>query len=231
MTKTALTAILLPASYLLGGIPTGYVIGRIKGIDIRQHGSGNPGTANVYRILGKWPGMLTFAADFLKGFMPAMIAMQFFYIASSSADFSKGHWWIPVTAGGLAIAGHIWTPFLGFKGGKGVATAAGVFTALLPWPTAGAFVVFAIAVAITHHISVGSMSASVALPVLCYIFNKCGKLPLTIKPEDQTPFIFMAIVVCAIIFYTHISNVRRILQGRELSFKHKADGVTNEKKD
>ncbi|MEI7530203.1 MAG: glycerol-3-phosphate 1-O-acyltransferase PlsY [Elusimicrobiota bacterium] len=230
MTKTTLTAILLPASYLLGGIPTGYVIGRLKGIDIRKHGSGNPGTANVYRTLGKGPGILTFLADFLKGFMPAMIAMQFFYIPAS-ADFSKGHWWIPVAAGGLAIAGHIWTPFLGFKGGKGVATAAGVFAALLPWPTAGAFIVFAIAVAITHHISVGSMSASVALPLLCYILNKCGKLPLTIKPEDQMPFISMAVAVCAIIFYTHISNIRRILQGRELSFKHKADGTTNEKKD
>ncbi len=230
MTKDALTAILLPASYLLGGIPTGYIIGRVKGIDIRQHGSGNPGTANVYRTLGRGPGILTFLVDFLKGFLPAMIAMQFFYI-TASADFSKGHWWIPVTAGALAIAGHIWTPFLGFKGGKGVATAAGVFTALLPWPTAGAFVVFAIAVALTHHISVGSMSASVALPLLCYLLNKCGKLPYTVKPADQAPFIGLAGVVCAIIFYTHISNIRRILQGRELSFKHKAAGAADEKKD
>jgi len=229
MTKTALTTILLPASYLLGSVPSGYVIGRLKGIDIRQHGSGNPGTANVYRTLGAGPGILTFLADFLKGFLPAMIAMQFFYISSAN-DFSKGHWWIPVAAGGLAIAGHIWTPFLGFKGGKGVATAAGVFMALLPWPTAGAFVVFAIAVAITHHISVGSMSASVALPLLCYLMNKTDRLPFTIHPGDQLPFILMAVVVCAVIFCTHISNIRRILQGKELSFKHKGDGTANEKK-
>jgi len=215
MTKTALTAVLLPASYLLGGIPTGYVIGRLKGIDIRKFGSGNPGTANVYRTLGKWPGMLTFSVDFLKGFVPAYLAIKFFYVEAGLYN-EAGHWWIPVAAGGLAIAGHIWTPFLGFRGGKGVATAAGVFMALLPWPTAGAFVVFAIAVALTHHISVGSMSASVALPVLCYILNK----------REQLPFTIMAIVVCGIIFYTHISNIRRILQGRELSFKHAA----NEKK-
>ena len=164
MTNTYIGLLFL-ASYLLGGIPTGYIIGRIKGIDIRRHGSGNPGTANVYRTLGKWPGILTFTVDFLKGFAPAMMAKYFFYI-EASADFSRGHWWIPVTAGALAIAGHIWTPFHSFHGGKGVATAAGVFMALLPVPTAGAFVVFGVAVAITHHIFRGSMSAAVAAGAL-----------------------------------------------------------------
>jgi acyl phosphate:glycerol-3-phosphate acyltransferase len=204
MTTTVLTAVLLIASYFLGGIPTGYILGRIHGIDIRKFGSGNPGTANVYRTLGKGPGIITFCVDFLKGFLPAHLAIRFFYIEA-------GHWWIPVAAGGLAIAGHIWTPFLGFKGGKGVATAAGVFMALLPLPTAGAFVVFVLAVAATHHISVGSMSASVALPVLCFFMS---------RTPGQKPFNIMAVVVCAVIFYTHIANIRRILQGRELSFKH-----------
>lgn len=207
------------ASYLLGGIPTGYIIGRFKGIDIRQHGSGNPGTANVYRTLGKVPGIATFAADFLKGFVPAMSAMHFFY-AEGAAGFSRGHWWIPVTAGALAIAGHIWTVFLNFHGGKGVATAAGVFMALLPVPTAGAFVVFALAVALTHHISVGSMAASVALPVLC----------LFLASGPQRPFTLLALAVCALIFYTHISNIRRILKGAELSFKHRGAGGPGEDK-
>ncbi len=214
MTKTTIvTTLLLIASYLLGGIPTGYIIGRIKGIDIRKFGSGNPGTANVYRILGKWPGIITFIVDFLKGFIPAYVAIKFFYLGA-------GHWWIPVTAGGLAIAGHIWTPFLSFKGGKGVATASGVFMALLPLPTVGAFIFFSLAVAITHHISVGSITASVVLPILCFILNK--------NPE-QKPFTIMAIVVCGIIFYTHIANIRRILKGQELSFKHKKSGATDEK--
>ncbi len=204
MEKQTLTAGLLFTSYFLGGIPTGYIIGRMKGIDIRKFGSGNPGTANVYRTLGKGPGIATFLVDFLKGFVPAYVAIKAFYIGA-------GHWWIPVAAGALAIAGHIWTPFLGFRGGKGVATAAGVFMALLPLPTTGAFAVFALAVAATGHISVGSMSASVALPILCFAL---GGSPA------QRPFNIMAIVVCAVIFYTHISNIRRILQGRELSFKH-----------
>ena len=207
--------LLFIASYILGGIPAGYIIGRLKGIDIRQHGSGNPGTANVYRTLGKIPGLLTFAADFLKGFVPTLIAAQYFFDPANYADFSKGHWWIPVTAGALAIAGHIWTPFLNFKGGKGVATAAGVFMALLPVPTAGAFVVFAIAVGITSHISVGSMAASVALPVLC----------LALAKDYQRPFTLLALTVCILIFYTHIANIRRILKGAELSFKHKREGA------
>ena len=210
--------LLFTASYLLGGIPTGYIIGRFKGIDIRQHGSGNPGTANVYRTLGKLPGILTFTVDFLKGFVPAMLAMHYFY-AEGSADFSKGHWWIPVTAGALAIAGHIWTIFLSFHGGKGVATAAGVFMALLPVPTAGAFVVFGIAVGITSHISVGSMSAAVALPILC----------LFLASANQRPFTLLALTVCALIFYTHIANIRRILKGAELSFKHRGAGGPGEK--
>jgi len=211
MSKDTLTACLLASSYFLGGIPTGYIVGRIKGIDIRKFGSGNPGTANVYRTLGMWPGMITFTVDFLKGFAPAMIAMRFFYL-EGVGDFSRGHWWIPVAAGGLAIAGHIWTPFLSFKGGKGVATSAGVFMALLPLPTVGAFIGFGLAVALTRHISVGSMAASVVLPIMCFILNR--------HPE-QKPFTIMAIAVCCIIFYTHISNIRRILQGRELSYKHK----------
>jgi glycerol-3-phosphate acyltransferase PlsY len=210
--------LLFVASYVLGGIPTGYIIGRLKGIDIRQHGSGNPGTANVYRTLGKVPGIVTFIADFLKGFAPTMVATHYFFIPGSM-DFSKGHWWIPVTAGALAIAGHIWTIFLNFKGGKGVATAAGVFTALLPLPTAGAFVVFIIAVATTSHISVGSMAASISLPLFCFALSK----------DYQRPFTILALVVCALIIYTHISNIRRILAGRELSFKHKKEEAGGKK--
>ena len=211
--------LLFVSSYILGGIPTGYIVGRCHGIDIRQHGSGNPGTANVYRTLGKLAGITTFAVDFLKGYVPTLIAAQYFFDPNNYADFSKGHWWIPVTAGALAIAGHIWTPFLGFKGGKGVATAAGVFMALIPVPTAGAFVVFAIAVAITSHISVGSMSASVALPILCFVLAK----------DYQKPFTLLALTVCVLIFYTHIANIRRSLKGKELSFHHKEGGGAEKK--
>lgn len=186
-------------SYLLGSIPTGYLIGRLKGIDIRKHGSGNPGTANVYRTLGKWPGIITFAIDFLKGFFPAFIAVKL---------FPENYPLIIVTAA-ACIAGHIWTVFLNFRGGKGVATSAGVFMAFLPAPTALAFLVFGLAVALTKHISVGSMSAAVFLPVFCLLFS------------SPVPFAVLAFLVCALIIYTHIPNIKRIYSGKELTFHHK----------
>ncbi|MEA3306856.1 MAG: glycerol-3-phosphate 1-O-acyltransferase PlsY [Elusimicrobiota bacterium] len=194
---------LMIISYVFGAIPTGYVLGKyLKGIDIRDYGSGNPGTANVYRTLGKWAGITTFAGDFLKGFLPTVLAMGFFYQRT-------GHWWIPVLAGAVAIAGHIWTPFLKFKGGKGVATSAGVFTAIMPLPILGALIVFTIIVAITKHISLGSMGASIVLPFLSFYF------------KSYFPLSIMAILVCALIFCTHIPNIRRIISGKELSYKHK----------
>jgi len=221
---TSQTILLFITSYVLGAIPTGYIVGRLHGIDIRRHGSGNPGTANVYRTLGKWAGLITFAVDFFKGFVPTIIAAHYFLLPGT-ADFSRGHWWIPVTAGALAISGHIWTVFLNFHGGKGVATSAGVFAALLPLPTALAFAVFLAVVALTGHISAGSMSASVALPIFCFILAK----------DYQRPFTILALCVCILIFYTHIGNIKRIISGKELSFKHKTEdkdrqAAENEKK-
>ncbi len=186
-------------SYILGSIPTGYLIGRLKGLDIRQHGSGNPGTANVYRTLGKWPGIITFAIDFLKGFFPAFVAAKLF----------PENYALIIIVAAACIAGHIWTIFLNFKGGKGVATSAGVFMAFLPAPTALAFLVFSIAVAITKHISVGSISAAITLPIFCFVF------------DSPLPFSILAFLVCALIIYTHIPNIKRIYAGKELTFHHK----------
>ncbi|MBO4555679.1 MAG: glycerol-3-phosphate 1-O-acyltransferase PlsY [Elusimicrobiales bacterium] len=204
-------AFLFVLSYVLGGIPTGYIIGRMNGIDIRKVGSGNPGTANVLRNLGLPAGLLTLLVDFMKGFLPTWIAVHFMFDPNNTVWFSRGHWWIPVTVGALAIAGHIWTVFLNFRGGKGVATSAGVFAALLPVPLALAFGVFLITVAITKHISVGSMAASVVLPFFCYFFSD----------PYQKPFTILAFCVCLLIFCTHISNIRRILRGEELTYRKK----------
>lgn len=191
--------ILMIVSYILGGIPTGYIIGKYwKGIDIRQYGSGNPGTANVYRTLGKWPGIITFVIDFTKGIGPTLAAAYFF----------PENYTIIITCGALTIVGHIWTIFLGFKGGKGVATSAGVFSVLIPLPILGAFVIFALAVQITKHISIGSICAALVLPALSFIF------------KSPVPYSVMAIIVCGLILYTHIPNIKRILRGKELLYKH-----------
>lgn len=202
------TPVLMAASYLLGGIPSGYLIARaLKGIDIRQHGSGNPGAANVYRTVGKWAGWCTFALDASKGFIPVLIARHYY----------PQQYLTIILCGALAITGHMWTVFLGFRGGKGVATSAGVFGAVLPLPTLAAFMVFILAVALSGHISVGSMCAGIVLPVLSFALGY------------PAPLSAMAAVVSALILYKHIPNLKRILAGRELAFKDGgragADGV------
>jgi len=186
-------------SYVLGGIPTGYLVGKMHGIDIREYGSGNPGTANVYRTLGAKAGIITFITDFFKGLGPVLLAVNLF----------PGNYTVIILCGAAAIAGHIWTIFLNFKGGKGVATSAGVFTAILPLPVLGAFIVFVIAVSATKHISIGSMAASITLPILSFYLKM------------SSPYSIMALIVCALILHTHIPNIRRILKGQELSYKHK----------
>jgi len=199
--------VLMCASYVLGGIPSGYLIARsVKGIDIRQHGSGNPGAANVYRIVGKWAGWATFLMDSLKGFIPVMLAKHYY----------PDNIWIPVICGSLAIFGHMWTIFLKFKGGKGVATSAGVFGALLPFPVLLGAVAFVISVALSGHISVGSITAAAVVPVASFAMK-----------EYPPAFSVLVAVVCAIIIYKHIPNIKRLLKNQELAFK---DGSAPEDK-
>ena len=186
-------------SYLAGGIPTGYLIARrLKGIDIREHGSGNPGAANVYRVVGHGAGAATLLVDALKGFFPVLLARYLF----------PSTYWVQILCGASAIIGHDWTIFLGFRGGKGVATSAGVFLALLPKPILGALAVFAVGVALTGHISVGSMGAALLFPFFSLLFKE--PLPLTL----------MAAAASCLILIKHIPNFRRIVLGRELHFSH-----------
>lgn len=187
-------------SYLAGGIPTGYlVVWRLKGFDIRTKGSGNPGTANVYRIAGAKAGAITLAVDALKGWLPVLLAMRLY---PDRLD-------VPVLCGAAAIIGHDWTPFLRFSGGKGVATSAGVFFALMPLPMTLSTLVFIAGVWVTGHISVGSMVASAALPFLNMAFS--GAFALT----------WMAAAASALILYKHIPNIRRLLERKELHLHEK----------
>jgi glycerol-3-phosphate acyltransferase PlsY len=191
--------LLLVVSYLLGSIPSGYYIARqLKGIDIRDHGSGNPGAANVYRTVGRWAGWLTLLLDAAKGYAAIALAIHF---------YPQNHWLI-VTCGILAIFGHMWTIFLNFKGGKGVATSAGIFAAMLPLPTTIAFAVFATFVAISKHISVGSMAAAITLPLLSFILL-----------DHPMPYSIMASFIAIVVLYKHIPNIKRLMSDKELVFK------------
>lgn len=195
--------LLMLFSYLMGGIPSGYLITRfLKDIDIRKHGSGNPGAANVYRVVGKWAGWATMILDAAKGFIPVQLVFYF---------YPNNHW-LAITCGSLAIIGHIWTVFLRFKGGKGVSTSLGVFGAMLPFPTLIAFTVFAAAVAISGHISVGSILAAFVLPIASFF--------VTDRHYSQF-FSVMVSLVSALIIYKHIPNIKRLLSKKELPF---ADG-------
>ncbi len=186
---------LLILAYLSGGIPTGYlVVRRLKGYDIRTRGSGNPGTANVYRNAGALAGAITLAVDALKGYLPVCLCRCLF----------PGHEGLAIAAGAAAVFGHNWTIFLGFKGGKGVATSAGVFFALLPGPMAVGVVAFAAAVFVSGHISVGSMVGASVLPVAAAALGAPGM------------DVAAAAASAALIVYKHIPNIRRLRQNREL---------------
>lgn len=186
---------LLALGYLAGGIPTGYlVVKKLKGVDIRTLGSGNPGTANVYRNAGSLAGGITLLVDALKGFLPVCLSLA----------------WEPrrpelaIAVGAAAIIGHNWTPFLGFRGGKGVATSGGVFLALLPAPMAATFVFFALAVKLSGHISVGSMTGAVVLPIAAVALGA------------QTAYCIAAALAGALIIYKHIPNIQRLRKNKEL---------------
>ena len=193
-----LTISALVLSYFLGAIPSGYLITKkIKGFDIRNYGSGNPGAANVYRIVGKKAGWATFICDALKGAVPVLLAK---FLAPDIV-------WLPIACGFMAICAHMWTVFLKFRGGKGVATSAGVFGALLPMPTAIAFLSFVLVVWKTGRISPGSILACVVLPLAAWLTGA------------SLPYIIFCAIVAAIVIYKHIPNIKRMLANKELNFE------------
>ena len=193
-------------SYFLGSVPTGYLIAkRVMDIDIRQHGSGNPGAANVYRIVGKWDGVSTFLIDACKGFIPVCLARH----------FCPDNYWVAIACGVIAILGHMWTIYLKFRGGKGVATSAGVFAALLPIPTALAFLSFVLCVWKWGRISIGSICACIVLPIASFFI---GDHPMGVN--------IMVTAISALVIYKHVPNIKRLLEQKELKFE---DGAKKRK--
>lgn len=181
-------------AYLLGSIPTGYLLAKwLKGIDIREHGSGNPGATNVFRVVGKTAGILTLMIDCLKGYLPVQIVLL-----GHSLNLQQA-----ALIGLSAIAGHNWTIFLRFRGGKGVATSAGVFLALLPVPSLIAIGFFLVALATTRHVSIGSMLGALSLCVSTWIFT-------------ASRFLTLLTLFCALlILFLHRENIQRLLHGQE----------------
>jgi glycerol-3-phosphate acyltransferase PlsY len=188
---------LLPA-YLLGAVPTSYLAARYAGgVDLRTFGSRNLGATNLYRLLGFRWAVPVALFDVLKGTIPTLLA---------SSMRPAPAWW-PLLMGAAAVAGHVFSPFVGFKGGKGVATAAGVTLALVPGAFVGAALVWAAVLRLTGYVSLGSILAALAFPLLL----------LLMYPSRQE-WLGMALVLALFIVFTHRANIRRLLDGTEHRF-------------
>ncbi len=206
---TLCTAILLVA-YLLGSIPTGYIAARLlKGIDIREHGSGSTGATNVLRTLGKGPGLLVLIVDMLKGVLAIALVYQVFIFAASNNIIPQAinaHLWLGwmVTGAGLAaVIGHSKSIWLGFSGGKSVATSLGVLLAM-SWLVALATVaVFGCVLALSRIVSLGSIAGAIAVGVLMLLFGQ----PL--------PYVLFGIAGGLYVIWRHRSNIQRLLAGTE----------------
>ncbi|MGB9662960.1 MAG: glycerol-3-phosphate 1-O-acyltransferase PlsY [Moorellaceae bacterium] len=178
-------------AYFLGSIPTAYILARYKGFDIRQKGSGNVGTTNAFRTMGVGPGILVLAIDVLKGAIPVIVGRK------------VGGDWLAAVAGLVAMAGHSWSVFLSFQGGRGVATAAGGFLALSPEALLCAVLVWLSVLFTTKYVSLSSVISAASAPFLV----------LLLQPSPGH-FLF-ALVAGIIIVYRHKPNIKRILAGTE----------------
>ncbi len=201
--------LLLLFSFLIGSIPFGFLIARSKGVDIRQHGSGNIGATNVFRTLGKKWGVLVFVLDALKGALPVALAgvasQQFGILDPALAS---------VLAGIATILGHNFTPWLGFKGGKGIATSAGVLLALVPVASLCITVVWFLVFKISRYVSLASIAAAISLPIAVGILLYLGWL----KSPVLLAFSILATLLAV---WQHRSNIQRLLNGTESRFEKK----------
>jgi len=186
----------IAGAYLLGSIPTGLLLGKLYGIDVRTEGSGNIGATNLYRTVGRKVGLITLVGDCLKGFVPVMLAWKLGMGEPLQA-------WV----GLAAFCGHVFSIFLLFRGGKGVATALGVYLALAPLAVVGALAVFVILVFIWRYISLGSIIAAAIMPLIIFF-----------RPHSSQLLIATALISATVIIKHH-ENISRLLAGTESKFK------------
>ena len=193
--------IFLVIAYFMGSIPTGVIIGKkFKGIDIREHGSKNTGATNAYRVLGKKYGIIVLLADAFKGWFPVFLATMFNLVG-----------WQVILVGILTILGHTLSPFLKFKGGKGVATSLGVFLYLVPNIVLILVVVFMLIAFSTKYVSLASVSAAGLFPILV--------LFMPVKEELGKGNMFgFALIIGLFVTFKHRTNIQRLLQGKENKF-------------
>lgn len=219
-------------AFLLGSIPFGLFIAKAKGIDIRQHGSGNIGATNVFRIVGKKHGLSCLLLDALKGFVPVVIAisviqfegmknpMSMNALSAYAHDFSMSTAQIfQVFTGLCAVLGHNYTPWAGFKGGKGIATSAGVFIALMPAAIVILIAIWLLAFLISRYVSLASIIAAAALPLVTLWGSWFhGKIQ---NNTWNKPLFLFTVILALMAIWKHRSNIVRLLNGTEHRFTRK----------
>lgn len=192
-----MTMAFIAAAYLIGAIPTSYLIGRLaRGIDLREHGSGNLGATNAFRVLGWRLAVPVLLVDVLKGWLPVFVFMRLDGVAAEAA----------LAVGAAAIIGHVFSIYVGFKGGKGVATGAGVFLALAPLAALAGFAVWVTLVLTTRIVSLASILAAPVVPIVVYLTHGVDAV------------FWLALAIALFIIYAHRSNIRRLLRGEEHRF-------------
>jgi len=204
-------AIALAGSCLLGSIPFGYLAGRIAGIDIRKTGSGNIGATNVVRVLGKRYGYPVFALDFLKGFGAVKISMS---IAADVRPELSSPEMFGVLAAVCSVIGHCFSPWLKFKGGKGVATSAGALFGLMPLAALIGAAVWIIIFWLTRYVSLASVATAVALPLVILVINWQNQ-------AYRKPLFCFSVIIAAVVVWRHRSNLSRLAHGKEPRFTRK----------
>ena len=194
-------------SYLLGSIPTGAIVGKMQGVDLRTVGSGNIGFTNVLRTLGAKAAAPVLAVDIGKGLLAVLVVAR-----ALGASSPLGPTGIALAAGLAAVAGHIWPVFAGFRGGRGVATACGVFLGLAPLATLAAAAVWLTLVLTTRYVSVGSIVAAALLPFAVAVEVRARTI------AQPTTIIVAAAVVAAALVLKHRANIQRLMRGEENRF-------------
>ncbi len=190
----------------MGSLPTGYLVARAKGINIKSVGSGNIGATNVTRAMGKGWGALVLIIDALKGFIPVLLVKLYFKSLAPQDMYT-----LMTITGVLAVAGHVFTPFLKFKGGKGIATTLGILFALDPVLALLVIMVWVLAFLITRVSAVGALSAVLSMPLIVFfLFHN--------KPAFD-PMMAFAAFMTLFIFFTHRDNIKRLYRGEEQAFK------------
>jgi glycerol-3-phosphate acyltransferase PlsY len=190
-------------AYLLGSVPTGFLVAKARGVDIRTLGSGNIGATNVFRVLGKPAGIFVMLADASKGWLAV------FFVAKLVADWSyptagqQAREWFQLCAGVSAILGHNYTCWLGFKGGKGIATSAGVLLALVPVPLLIILSIWIVVFGFSRYVSLASISASFALPFAAWFVG------------SSSTIVLVTAALGALAIYKHKANIQRLLKGTE----------------